>query len=119
MLQTSIAANDSDTMAYGWSEIDSVWDGDSVPDEQKILDTALDLIERGSAVEADELLTAVLVKKPRNGRLWLAAGISRLDRGALRSAACAFEMSAWLSDDPEARELLALCEKLVSAPAMD
>lgn len=83
---------------------------DSDPVEEDILDTALNLLDQGQAVHADELLTAALFDSPFDERLWLAAGISRLRRGSLRAAASAFEMSAWLSDDQSARELLHICQ---------
>jgi hypothetical protein len=71
------------------------------------LDDALRLIAAGRPREADLLLTAALVAYPGRDDLWLAAGIARTRRGALHSAAAAFEMAAWIGDDPLARELLA------------
>ncbi|MDJ0762619.1 MAG: hypothetical protein QNJ97_06475 [Myxococcota bacterium] len=70
---------------------------------------ALDLMALGRTDQADALLTAMLFSHPRNEALWLAAGISRLRRGSIKRAMCAFKMSAWLGDNEEARALLALC----------
>lgn len=81
-------------------------------EEEDILDIALRLLEDGRAEIADKLLTAALLDMPFDERLWLAAGLCRLRLGAVRSAACAFEMSAWLADEPTARELLTLCGEI-------
>ncbi len=113
MFQSNIAAHDFTTVEYNWSQSDSIWNQDTVSDEGLILNIALDLLESGNADDADNLLTATLLEKPDDSRLWLAAGICRLRKGSIRTAACAFEMSAWLSDDSDARELLALCEEII------
>jgi thioredoxin-like negative regulator of GroEL len=70
---------------------------------------ALHLLERGYVKKADELLTAATLEDPSDPELWLATGICRLRRGSVRSAAAAFEMSVWLSDDDDARDLYDLC----------
>ncbi|MDD5309485.1 MAG: hypothetical protein PHU25_19385 [Deltaproteobacteria bacterium] len=75
------------------------------------LETALDLIDEDRHVEADLLLTAALLDSPGEPGLWLAAGICRLRRGAWRSAGQALRMSAWLSDEPLARDLLEACRE--------
>jgi len=73
------------------------------------LAVALHLLERGYVKNADELLTAATLEDPADPELWLATGICRLRRGSVRSAAAAFEMSAWLSDDDDARDLYDVC----------
>jgi len=74
------------------------------------LEAALQLIDTQRPFEADQLLTAILVGAPSRHDLWLAAGIARFRRGAVRSAAAALRMAAWIGDDPLARELLAELE---------
>ena len=83
------------------------------PHREELLDMALDLLEAGRALEADRLLTAAIYESPDDERLWLAAGMCRLRRGAVRAAASAFEMGAWLGDDQVAREFLSLLEGIV------
>jgi hypothetical protein len=73
------------------------------------LEAALDLIDEDRHAEADLLLTAAILDSPGEPGLWLAAGICRLRRGAWRSASQALRMSAWLSDETLARELLEAC----------
>jgi hypothetical protein len=72
------------------------------------LGRAIALLDRGRSVAADQLLTAALLEDGRNADLWMAAGVARLRRGALGAARSAFEMCAWLSDDPVAREIAAM-----------
>ena len=72
------------------------------------LGRAIALLDRGLPIAADETLTAALLEDARNADLWLAAGVARMRRGALGSARSAFEMCAWLSDDPVAREFAAI-----------
>ncbi len=79
---------------------------DAEPDE--VLWIALNLLEQNRPRQADELLTAALLRFAGDERLWLAAGISRMRRGSRQSAEAAFEMSAWLSDDADAQELYRL-----------
>lgn len=83
-----------------------------LPCREDILELALDLLERGRASEADNLLTAALLENPDDENLWLAAGFCRLRRGAARSAAAAFQMGAWLTDDEMIREILSLLEEI-------
>jgi Tfp pilus assembly protein PilF len=80
--------------------------------EENFLEIALDLLEQGCAQEADALLTAALLENPDDENLWFAAGLSRLRRGAVRAAAAAFKMAAWLSDDPLIREILSLLDEI-------
>ena len=75
--------------------------------ETEPLGRGVALLDLGRPTAADEVLTAALLDDPRDADLWLAAGIARLRRGALRSARAAFEMCAWLSDEPLARQLAA------------
>ena len=79
------------------------------PEHHETLAIALHLLETGNIKNADELLTAATLEDPSDPELWLATGICRLRRGSVRSAAAAFEMSAWLSDDDDARDLYNLC----------
>lgn len=72
------------------------------------LGRAIALLDAGRPNAADAELTAALLRDARNADLWLAAGVARLRRGALRPARSAFEMCAWLSDDPVAREIAAM-----------
>ena len=81
----------------------------SEPEHHETLAVALHLLERGDIKTADELLTAATLEDPSDPELWLATGICRLRRGSVRSAAAAFEMSVWLSDDDDARDLYNLC----------
>ena len=81
----------------------------SEPEHHETLAVALHLLERGDIRTADELLTAATLEDPGDPELWLATGICRLRRGSVRSAAAAFEMSVWLSDDEDARDLYNLC----------
>ena len=76
------------------------------------LDLALDLLEQGHPREADSLLTGALLNDPDDDRLWLAAGLCRLRRGRIESAAAAFEMSSWISGDDTAQCLFFACEEL-------
>jgi len=69
------------------------------------LDRALALLEEGRPQSADSLLTWALIEDGGNCELWMAAGLARLQRGALASARSAFKMSAWISGDPLAVEL--------------
>ena len=69
------------------------------------LDRALALLEEGRPQSADSLLTWALIEDGDNCELWMAAGLARLQRGALASARSAFTMSAWISGDPLAVEL--------------
>ncbi len=78
-------------------------------DPDRVLASALDDLERRRPDAADGLLTGALLHRPDEPRLWLAAGIARMRRGALSAARSALEMCAWISDDPLARELLAAC----------
>ncbi len=113
MLQPEIAAHLIDLIDRNpWLEMDPAEEDEDLAEEEDVLEIALDLLEQGRPTEADNLLTAALLENPVDQRLWLAAGICRLRRGVLHSAAAAFEMSAWLSDDPEARALLSLCEEI-------
>lgn len=82
------------------------------PQHHETLAVALHLLERGYIKRADELLTAATLEDPSDPELWLATGICRLRRGAVRSAAAAFEMSVWLSDDDDARDLYDLCSNI-------
>ena len=79
------------------------------PEQHETLAIALHLLDNGDAVRADGLLTAATLEDPADPELWLATGICRLRRGAVRSASAAFEMAAWLSDDQDARDLHDLC----------
>jgi tetratricopeptide (TPR) repeat protein len=88
--------------SHGAIENQEIVDGDDA------LSTALTLLDRGRPIEADRLLTAALLAFPRDDRLWLAAGICRMRRGAHRAALSAFEMSVWLSGDSSAKELYRL-----------
>ena len=72
---------------------------------EETLDRALALMEEGRPQSADSLLTWALIEDGDNYELWMAAGLARLQRGALASARSAFTMSAWISGDPLAREL--------------
>ncbi len=110
MYHTGMAAHAFDTVTIDWSK-DDLSPVEEVAQQGDILEVALSYLETGHAQEADRLLTAALLMSPDDHRLWLAAGIARLRRGAVRAATCAFEMSAWISDDPEARELLTLLEE--------
>lgn len=83
-----------------------------LPAKEDILELTLDLLESGRALEADNLLTSALLENPQDGNLWLAAGFCRLRRGAVRSAAAAFQMGAWLTDDEMIREILSLLEEI-------
>ena len=78
-------------------------------EHDETLAVALHLLERGYVKKADELLTAATLDDPGDPELWLATGICRLRRGSVRSAAAAFEMSVWLADDDDARDLYDLC----------
>ena len=71
--------------------------------QDETLTVALHLLENGRAQQADELLTAAVLEDPADPELWLAAGICRLRRGAVRSAEVAFEMSSWLDDSSGSR----------------
>lgn len=75
-------------------------------DPSPVLGNAIELLAGGRAEDADLLLTAAVLESPNQSDLWLAAGIARLRRGALRSSAAALRMCVWISDDPLARELL-------------
>jgi len=79
-----------------------------IADADRALCMALDLLDEGRPVEADRILTAALLAFPQDDRLWLAAGICRMRRGARRAALSAFEMSAWISGDANAKELYQL-----------
>ena len=79
------------------------------PEHHETLAIALHLLETGNIKKADELLTAATLEDPSDPELWLATGICRLRRGSVRSAAAAFEMSVWLSDDDDTRDLYNLC----------
>ncbi|MFO8070456.1 MAG: hypothetical protein R6V85_01160 [Polyangia bacterium] len=78
-------------------------------DPDRVLASALDELERSRPDAADGLLTGALLHRPDEPRLWLAAGIARMRKGALSKARSAFEMCAWISDDSSARELLEVC----------
>ena len=82
------------------------------PGQDETLQVALHLLESGHVRQADELLTAAILEDPTDPELWLAAGVCRLRRGAVRSAEMAFEMSSWLDDDLETRELYEMCNEL-------
>ncbi len=69
------------------------------------LDRALALLEEGRPLSADSLLTWALIEDGDNCELWMAAGLARLQRGAIAAARSAFTMSAWISGDPLAVEL--------------
>lgn len=71
-----------------------------------VLGDAIELLAGGRPEDADLLLTAAVLETPDQSDLWLAAGIARLRRGMLRSAAAALRMCVWISDDPLARDLL-------------
>ena len=79
------------------------------PEHHETLAIALHLLEHGYIKKADELLTAATLEDPSDPELWIATGICRLRRGSVRSAAAAFEMSVWLSDDDDARDLYNIC----------
>lgn len=81
-------------------------------EHHETLAVALHLLERGYVKKADELLTAATLDDPGDPELWLATGICRLRRGSVRSAAAAFEMSVWLADDDDARDLYDLCNHI-------
>lgn len=76
-----------------------------LPRNYETLAIALHLLDHGDPVGADRLLTAATAEHPGDPKLWLAAGICRMRRGAMRSASAAFEMASWLSDDHDARLL--------------
>ena len=80
------------------------------PEHHETLAVALHLLDSGDLKTADELLTAATLDDPSDPELWLATGICRLRRGSVRSAAAAFEMSVWLSDDDDVRELYNICQ---------
>ncbi len=81
-----------------------------LPKNHETLAIALYMLDYGDAMGADQLLTAATAEDPGDPKLWLAAGICRMRRGAMRSASAAFEMAAWLSDDGDARALHDLCD---------
>ena len=81
----------------------------TLPEPHETLAIALQLLADGHVARADALLTAATLDDPSDPELWLATGICRMRRGAIRAAATAFEMAAWLSDDQEARDLCDLC----------
>ena len=81
----------------------------ALSEPHETLAIALYLLDHGDAVRADELLTAATLEDPADPELWLATGICRLRRGAVRAASAAFEMAAWISDDQDARDLHDLC----------
>ena len=81
-------------------------------EHHETLAIALHLLETGSVKRADELLTAATLDDPGDPELWLATGICRLRRGSVRSAAAAFEMSVWLADDDDARDLYDICNHI-------
>lgn len=93
-----------------WNEKTALEPRDS--ERGDILAAALHLMETGRIRHADKLLTAATLDDPLDPKLWLAAGICRLRRGAVRSAEAAFEMSAWLDDDADARDLIDECQQL-------
>lgn len=76
--------------------------------EHVVLERVLALIENGLCDEADLLATSALLFNSRDAELWLAAGLGRFQKGNLRSAKSAFKMSAWINDNPLAREMLGL-----------
>ncbi|HUT77503.1 MAG TPA: hypothetical protein VM285_07445, partial [Polyangia bacterium] len=76
------------------------------PGRGALLARAVELIESGRPREADLLLTGELLGNPRDSELWLAAGLARVQRGCLASAAAAFRMCHWLSGDALAGELI-------------
>jgi len=78
------------------------------PTSDEALGAAIALLDAGRPTAADETLTAALVADAHNADLWLAAGVARLRRGAIRPARSAFEMCAWISGDTLARELAGL-----------
>jgi len=85
-----------------WRETQALEEGAAV------LARAVELLDRGQPSRADRLLTAALMGHPRDGDLWLAAGVARLRRGRTASARAALRMCVWLNDDPVATELLAV-----------
>ena len=112
MLSSYLIAPAAKRPPYGVEVARSNPEIEEEPVEEDILQVSLNLLDSGQAHAADELLTAALLDNPFDERLWLAAGLCRLRRGSLRAAASAFEMSAWLSDDPSARELLHILEEI-------
>lgn len=76
------------------------------PKRKALLARAVSLIDSGRPREADLLLTGELLRSPRDSELWLAAGLARVQRGCLASAAAALRMCHWLSGDALARELI-------------
>lgn len=80
------------------------------PEPGSALARAVELIDAERPLEADLLLTAELLGNPRDGELWLAAGIARIKRGRPASAAAALRMCSWLSGDPLAEQLIAAIE---------
>jgi len=74
--------------------------------ERETLQNALTLLDSLRNEAADALLTTALVEQGKNANLWMAAGIARLRRGSMHGAKSAFEMCAWLCDDPVAREMV-------------
>jgi Tfp pilus assembly protein PilF len=111
MYCTNIATSfESFLTGSSWNKTDEIEQADSRQDET--LAIALYLLESGRLRQADELLTAATLEDPTNPEIWLAAGICRMRQGAIRSAEAAFEMSAWLDDNIEARNLYGLCSNL-------
>ncbi len=106
-IATQISGKLSDEM---WNSRNNINEGHSGQNE--ILLVALHLLESGHIRQADDLLTAATLDDPTDPQMWLAAGLCRMRRGAIRSAEVAFEMSAWLNDDEEARELFEICSRL-------
>jgi hypothetical protein len=110
MLSSTSTANTEQALGID-SWLRSVPDKDDIHargvDPPDILDVALDLIAAERYEAADRVLTGALLEQARRADLWLAAGIARLRRGAVRSAAAAFEMAVWIEGDPLARDLLA------------
>jgi hypothetical protein len=92
---------------------DANFSADFCDTEASALEVAMELLDMDFATEADAVLTAELLQVPHDEHLWLAAGICRLRRGAIRSAAAAFEMVTWMTGDPTAQELLKACRQPV------
>jgi hypothetical protein len=76
------------------------------------LDAALGLLEQGNPEAADRLLTAMTLERPGDPLVWLAAAISRVLRGKLRSAVSALRMSAWIDGNALANDLLFRFERM-------
>ncbi|MBN2719100.1 MAG: hypothetical protein JXX14_24845 [Deltaproteobacteria bacterium] len=70
-----------------------------------VVDRALTLIERGFYEEADLLVSAELLFSTKDAQLWFVAGLTRFQKGNVRTARSAFKMCAWLSGNAFAHEM--------------